>query len=160
QVMAPQPLDARPIPAEARGDRREALADWLAAPDNPYFARAIVNRVWRNFFGRGLIEPEDDLRATNPPSDEALMDWVVADFRPHQYDIKPLVPPIRTSAAYARSSEPVAGNEADAKFLSHYTVKRLPAEVLLDAIAQVTGVPTPFNGYPPGWRSLQLPDTK
>ena len=64
----------------APGDRRQAFADWLARPDNPYFARAAVNRVWRNFFGRGLIDPEDDLRATNPPSDEALLDWLVADF--------------------------------------------------------------------------------
>ncbi len=159
-IMAPQPLDARALPTEARGDRREAFADWLAQADNPYFARAIVNRVWRNFFGRGLIDPEDDLRATNPASDEALMDWLVADFLAHEYDVKHLIRTIMTSAAYARSSEPVAGNESDVKYLSHYPVKRLSAEVLLDAIARVTGVPTPFAGYPAGWRSLQLPDTK
>src|SRR5205823_925784 len=112
-VMAPQPLDAKPLPLEARGDRREALADWLASKDNPYFDKAIVNRVWRNFFGRGLIDPEDDLRATNPPSDEPLMDWLVADFRAHKRDVKHLVRTIMTSAAYARSSQPVAGNESD-----------------------------------------------
>lgn len=159
-VMAPQPLDDRPLPVEARGDRREAFADWLARPENPYFSRAIVNRVWRNFFGRGLIDPEDDLRATNPASDEALLDWLTADFRAHQFDVKHLIRTIMSSAAYARSSDPLPANAADAKFLSHYPVRRLPAEVLLDAIARVTEVPTPFGGYPAGWRSLQLPDVQ
>lgn len=159
-AMPPQPLDAQPLASDWRGDRREAFADWLARPDNPYFARAIVNRVWRNFFSRGLIEPEDDLRATNPASDEPLLDWLVADFRAHGHDVKHLVRTIMTSAAYARSSTPLPGNADDVKFLSHYLVKRLPAEVLLDAIARVTEVPTSFPGYPAGWRSLQLPDTK
>jgi hypothetical protein len=159
-IMAPQPLDADPLPLDARADRREAFASWLARPDNPYFARAIVNRVWRNFFGRGLIDPEDDLRATNPASDEALMDWLVDDFVAHKYDVKHLIRTIMSSAAYARSSTPVAGNEFDTKFLSHYVVKRLSAEVLLDAISRVTEVATPFPGYPTGWRSLQLPDSK
>src|SRR5207237_4939030 len=138
---APQALDAKPLPLEARGDRREALADWLASKDNPYFDKAIVNRVWRNFFGRGLIDPEDDLRATNPPSDEALLDWLVADFRAHKRDLKHLIRLIMTSAAYARSSDPVPGNESDTRFLSHYTIKRLPAEVLLDALARATQLP-------------------
>lgn len=159
-TMAPAPLDAKPISTDERGDRREVFAAWLASPENPYFDRAIVNRVWRNYFGRGLVEPEDDLRATNPPSDEALFDWLVADFREHKRDIKHLIRTIMNSAVYARSSEPIAGNEADAKLLSHYPVKRLSAEVLLDAIAQVTEVPTTFGGYPRGWRSLQLPDAQ
>jgi hypothetical protein len=159
-VMAPQPLDADPVALDPRGDRREAFAAWLARPDNPYFTRAIVNRVWRNFFGRGLIDPEDDLRATNPASDEALMNWLVADFQAHKYDVKHLIQTIMTSAVYARSSTPLPGNETDTRFLSHYPVKRLSAEVLLDAIARVTGVPTSFPGYPAGWRSLQLPDSK
>jgi hypothetical protein len=157
--MAPQPLDAEALPLDAPGDRREALADWLESPDNPYFAPAIVNRVWANFFARGLVDPEDDLRATNPPSDGALMDWLVADFREHGHDVRHLIRTIMTSAAYQRSSEPVPGNEGDAKFLSRYVPRRLPAEVLLDAMARVTGVPTPFAGYPAGWRSLQLPDS-
>jgi hypothetical protein len=159
-VMPPQPLDGPALPIHARGDRREAFADWLAQPKNPYFARAIVNRVWRNFFGRGLIEPEDDLRATNPASDEALLDWLVADFLAHGYDIRHLIRTIMTSAVYARSSVPVPGNAGDGKLLSHYPIKRLPAEVLLDAIARVTEIPSTFPGYPAGWRSLQLPDSK
>lgn len=158
--MAPQPLDAKALSIAARGDRREAFADWLASPANPYFDKAIVNRVWRNFFGRGLIDPEDDLRATNPPSDEALLDWLVADFRAHKRSVKHLIRTILASAVYARSSDPVPGNESDTKFLSHYTVKRLPAEVLLDALSRATDVPTPFGGYPAGWRSLQLPDVQ
>ncbi len=159
-ILPPRPLDAKAIPTSDRGDRREAFADWLASKDNPYFARAIVNRVWRNFFSRGLVDPEDDLRATNPASDEPLMNALVADFVAHKYDVKHLIRTIMTSAVYARSSVPVPGNEGDAKFLSHYAAERLPAEVLLDAISQVTGVPTAFAGYPAGWRSLQLPDVK
>jgi hypothetical protein len=159
-VIPPQPLDAKALPVTDRGDRREAFADWLASKDNPYFARAVVNRVWRNFFSRGLVDPEDDLRATNPASDEPLMEALVADFIAHGYDIKHLIRTIMTSAVYARSSEPVPGNAGDSKFLSHYAAERLPAEVLLDAISQVTGVPTSFAGYPSGWRSLQLPDVK
>jgi hypothetical protein len=160
KILPPQPLDAKALPIEARGDRREAVAAWLADLENPYFDRAIINRVWRNFFGRGLIDPEDDLRATNPPSDAALLEWLVSDFRAHKRDVKHLIRTIMTSAAYARSSDPVVGNESDTKFLSHYVVKRLPAEVLLDAISRVTGVPSNFPGYPSGWRSLQLPDSK
>jgi hypothetical protein len=159
-AMPPQPLDAREVAAESPGDRREVLARWLTAPENPYFARAIVNRVWANFLGRGLIHPEDDLRATNPPSDEPLMSWLVADFVAHRYDLKHLIRMIMSSAAYARSSIPLAGHEADVKFLSQYPVKRLSAEVLLDAVSRVTEVATPFSGYPVGWRSLQLPDNK
>ena len=158
--MAPQPLDAEALPIDAAGDRRDAFADWLARPDNPYFTRSVVNRVWRNFFGRGLIDPEDDLRATNPASDEPLMEWLTSDFLARKFDVKHLIRTIMTSAVYARSSLPVPGNADDAKFLSHYPVKRLPAEVILDAVSQVTGVPSKFNGYPAGWRSLQLPDSK
>jgi hypothetical protein len=159
-AMPPSPLDAPPVSADDRRDRRAVLADWLARPDNPYFARAVVNRVWSNFFGRGLVDPEDDLRVSNPPSDEVLLDWLVADFIAHRYDLKHLVRTIMNSAVYARSSVPIPGNESDARFLSHYRVKRLPAEVLLDAISRVTEVSTPFDGYPAGWRSLQLPDSQ
>jgi len=159
-AMPPRPLDGPALaPGETR-DRRAFFADWLARPDNPYFAKAVVNRVWSNFFGRGLTHPEDDLRVSNPPSDEALLDCLVHDFVAHGFDVKHLIKTIMSSAAYARSSQPIAGNESDTKYLSHYHVKRLPAEVLLDAISQVTEVPTPFAGYPAGWRTLQLPDSK
>jgi hypothetical protein len=159
-VMAPQPLDAQALPPNDRGDRRVALADWLASPENPYFDRAVVNRVWANFMGRGLVDPEDDLRATNPPSDPELLDWLVDDFRAHKRDLKYLIRLIMNSGVYQRSSDAVLGNQVDLKLLSHYLPRRLPAEVLLDAIDRVTEVPTGYTGYPDGWRSLQLPDSK
>lgn len=160
KVMPPQPLDGKARGIDDPTDRRSAFADWLAAPDNPYFAKAAVNRVWANFFGDGLVSPEDDLRATNPASDEALLRWLVEDFRGHGFDLKHLIRTIMNSAVYARSSDPVPGNESDSRFLSRYPAKRLPAEVILDAIARVTEVPSKFPGYPEGWRSLQLPDSK
>lgn len=159
-AMPPQPLDGEALAFEDRVDRRAHFAAWLADPSNPYFDRAIVTRVWANFFGRGLIDPPDDLRATNPPSNAALMAWLVEDFRTNGRDLRRLMRTIMTSATYGRSSEPVPGNEADSRYLSHYPARRLSAEVLLDALAQVTGVPTKFAGYPTGWRSLQLPDAK
>ncbi|MDX2038451.1 MAG: DUF1549 and DUF1553 domain-containing protein [Isosphaeraceae bacterium] len=159
-ILEPRPLDGDSIPVASRRDRRELFADWLVSPENPYFARAIVNRVWRNFFSRGLVEPEDDLRATNPASDERLLAWLIDDFRKHDHDVAHLIRTIMNSALYARSSSPVDGNEVDLVFGSRYVPERLPAEVLLDAMAQVTRVPTSFSGYPAGWRSLQLPDSK
>lgn len=159
-AMPPQPLDGEALDLDDRGDRRAHFAAWLSDRANPYFDRAIVTRIWAGFFGAGLIDPPDDLRATNPPSDAALLDWLVEDFRTHGRDLRRLMRLIMTSATYQRSSEPVPGNELDLKYLSHYPARRLSAEVLLDAITQVTGAPTKFEGYPEGWRSLQLPDAK
>jgi hypothetical protein len=132
-----------------------------------------VNRVWRNFMGRGLVEAEDDLRATNPPSNPELLDALAKDFIDHKYDVKCLMRAIMNSATYQRSSRPLPGNKSDDRFYSHYLIRRLSAEVILDAYSQVTGVPTPFtqlnsaagdsvnnyNGYPLGTRALQLPDS-
>jgi hypothetical protein len=169
----PAPLDAKPLALEEATDRRTYFADWLTSPNNPFFAKAIVNRVWRNFLGRGLVEAEDDLRATNPPTNEELLDELVKDFIAHKYDLKHLMRTIMTSATYQRSSQPLPENTADDRFYSHYLIRRLPAEVILDAYSQITGVPTPFNqlalgatggtaetkAYPVGTRALQLPDT-
>jgi hypothetical protein len=160
QVLPPQPLDGRPLSPDAPGDRRQYLAAWLTSPSNPYFARAVVNRVWRQFMGRGLVEPEDDLRLTNPPSNEELLAALTAVFVRHGFDVKWLIRTIMNSETYQRSSVPVMGNEADQKYYSHYIVRRLPAEVILDALSQVTGVPTEFAGYPKGGRALQLPDSQ
>jgi hypothetical protein len=154
-------------------DRRQYFADWLTAPNNPWFAPALVNRVWRNFLGRGLVEPEDDFRQTNPPTNGELLDALAKDFIAHKYDVKYLIKIILTSATYQRSSLPLPGNAADDCFYSHYLVRRLPAEVILDTYAQVTGVPTRFDrllvgtsggvtttdAFPLGTRALQLPDT-
>src|SRR5205823_8778398 len=136
--------------------------------DNPYFAKALVNRVWRNFLGRGLVEAEDDLRQTNPPTNAELFDVLAKDFVEHQYDVKYLVRLIMNSATYQRSSKPSLENKNDDRFYSRYLVRRLSAEVLLDAYSQVTNVPTPFvqvnvgssggtaatSVYPPGTRAL------
>jgi hypothetical protein len=178
-AMPPTPLDGKPLAADSTLDRRAYFADWLTAPDNPYFAKAIVNRVWRNFLGRGLVEAEDDLRQTNPPSNAALLDALVRDFvsptaDAKPYDLKRLMRTILNSVTYQRSSTPLPENAADDRFGSHYLIRRLPAEVVLDAYAQLTGVPTTFNqlqvgttggtagtnNYPLGTRALQLPDAQ
>ena len=157
--MPPAPLDGPSLALEDSGDRRKALADWLVAPKNPFFARAIVNRVWRNFMGRGLVEAEDDLRLTNPPSNPELFDALAADFA-GDYDLKRLIRTIMLSEAYQRSAAPTGINAKDDRFYSRFLVRRLPAEVLLDAVSQVTGVPTDFPGYAKGTRTLQLRDSQ
>lgn len=173
-AMPPTPLDGKPLALDNTGDRRQYFADWLTSPENPYFARALVNRVWRNFMGRGLVEAEDDIRQTNPPTNPELLDALARDFVAHHYDVKHLVRTIVNSAAYQRSSKPMPENAVDDRFYSHYLIRRLPAEVILDAYSQVTGVPTPFKevhsggtggltayaGYPLGMRALQLPDSQ
>jgi hypothetical protein len=171
-AMPPTPLDGKPLPLTSGLDRRKYFADWLTAKDNPYFAKALVNRVWRNFLGRGLVEAEDDLRQTNPPSNPELLDALAKDFVDHKYDVKYLIKTIMQSATYQRSSKPAPGNAADDRYYSHYLLRRLSAEVVLDAYSQVTGVPTAFTqlnlgasggqagttSYPAGTRALQLPD--
>jgi len=157
--VTPCALDATPIPADYRGDRREALAKWLTSPQNPFFARILVNRVWRHFLGRGLVEPVDDVRVTNPPSNEALLDFLAKDFVNHHYDLKYLMRAIMRSETYQRAAEPTGNNAQDARYYSRYLFKRLSAEQLMDALAQATGVPEKFNGYPLGTRASQLPDT-
>ncbi len=158
--LPPAPLDGTAIDFNAPGDRRAHLANWLTSPDNPYFARSFVNRVWKNFMGRGLVEAVDDMRATNPPSNEELLAAVTKDFIEHRYDVRHLIRAIMNSAAYQRSSQPNATNAQDERFYSRYIVRRLPAEVLLDAVSQVTGAPTDFPGYGANTRALQLPDSR
>jgi len=171
--MPPTPLDGRPLAADSPADRRTYFADWLTGPDNPYFAKALVNRVWKNYFGRGLVEAEDDLRETNPATNRELFDALAADFVAHKFDVKHLTRTILKSAAYQRSSRPLAANAADDRFYSRYLLRRLPAEVILDAYSDVTGVPTAFTqlksaggdaltataSYPRGTRAVQLPDS-
>ncbi|HXG24351.1 MAG TPA: DUF1549 domain-containing protein, partial [Chthonomonadales bacterium] len=157
--VTPCALDSSPLPATYRGDRREALVNWLTSPQNPFFARILVNRIWRHLMGRGLVEPVDDMRVTNPPSNEALLDWLAQDFVQHGYNLKYLIRSIMLSETYQRSAEPIHGNERDTRYYSHYPFKRLGAEQLMDAIASATGVPEKFNGYPAGIRAVQLPDT-
>jgi uncharacterized protein DUF1553/uncharacterized protein DUF1549 len=158
--FAPAPYDGTPMEAGSTQDRRVYLADWLASPQNPYFVRAIVNRVWRHYMGRGLIEPVDDLRATNPASNEPLMDALSKDLVEHKFDLKHLMRTILNSRTYQLTSRPRPENKKDDRQYSRYFVRRLTAEQLLDAICQVTGQPEKFNGLPAGYRASQLPDTR
>ncbi|HUS07489.1 MAG TPA: DUF1549 domain-containing protein [Bryobacteraceae bacterium] len=158
--LAPTPLDGQPMALEALTDRRIHFSNWLTSPKNEYFAKALVNRVWGNFLGRGIVNPIDDVRATNPPSNEELFAAVTKDFIDHKFDVKQLIRTIMNSTTYQLSSETNATNQDDKIFYSKYIVKRLPAESLLDAMSQVTGVPTGFGGYPAGTRAMQLPDTQ
>ncbi|MFN7829481.1 MAG: DUF1553 domain-containing protein [Acidobacteriota bacterium] len=158
--LPPAPLDGQPLAFDAPVDRRDHLANWLTAPSNPYFARSFVNRVWKNFMGRGLVEAVDDMRATNPPSNEELLTALTRDFTDRGFDTKHLIRTIMNSAAYQRSATPNETNADDERYYSRYVMRRLPAEVLLDAVSQVTGVPTPFPNIAPGTRALQIPDAK
>lgn len=156
----PRPLDAEPVSFEEPADRREYLAQWLTSPENPYFAKAVINRVWANFFGIGIVEPVDDLRATNPPSNAVLFDALEQDFIRYGYDLRRTMRLILSSQTYQRSSVPIAGNEADTRYFSHYLPRRLKAEVLLDAVSQATLAPTKFPNTPLGTRATQLADVK
>ena len=158
--LPPAPLDAPSIALEATEDRRIAFAKWLTSPDNAMFARTVVNRIWANFMGRGLVDPVDDLRATNPASNEELLAALAKDFVDHGYDVKRLIGTIMNSRVYQLSSEANAANQSDNTYYSKHIIHRLPAEVLLDAMSQVTGTPTAFSGYPAGTRAMQLPDTQ
>jgi hypothetical protein len=171
----PQPpaaLDAEPIPSKSPRDRRELLAEWLTAPENPYFAKAVANRIWAAFFGIGLVNSVDDMRVSNPPSNPQLL-GALADFLvEHDHDLKALMGVILRSETYQRTSWPLPENEKDDKHFSRYYPRRMMAEVLYDAIAGITDVPGQFNQielidgskqdtkfYPAGTRALQLFDS-
>ncbi len=158
KVLKPKPLDAPP--ANDPGDRRVSLAKWMTSPANPYFAKAVVNRYVSYLLGHGLVEPVDDLRATNPPSNPELMEALARDFIANKFDLKKLMRAIMTSRLYQLDSQPTAANESDRKFFSHFTVKRLAAEALLDAVDQATGTRTKFTSLPLGTRAVELPDAE
>jgi hypothetical protein len=134
------------------------LADWMREKTNPFFAKALVNRYWKHFFRRGLVDPEDDLRDTNPPTNPELLEALAAEFVRSGYDLKGLIRTITQSRAYQLSSVPNAHNGIDQQNFSRYYPRRLPAEVLLDAIDGFTGTPTNFGDLPPGTRAISLPD--
>jgi hypothetical protein len=159
-VVKPHPLDG-PV-MEDRFDRRRKLADWLTAPKNAFFARNIVNRFWGYCMGRGLVEPLDDIRATNPASNPELLDGLAADFAKHKFDLRHLIRTIMLSRAYQLSSAATAGNKADPGnvHFARYTVKRLTAEQMADAIDEATGTREKYQGLPLGTRAIQLPDPR
>lgn len=165
----PHPRTKTPVPARALGaetanfvgvsDRRQVLATWMTAPENPFFARAIANRIWANYFGRGLVDPIDDQRATNPATNEPLLDALASSLRESRYDLKALTRLLLNSRAY-QLGPAIDSNREDRQHFSHVRPRALPAEVLLDALSQTTGVPEKFNGWPEGVRSIQVWDNR
>ncbi len=160
-----KPVPARPLGGTATDfskivDRRRLLADWMSHPENPFFARAIANRLWAHYFGRGLVEPVDDLRATNPATNEPLLSKLEGHLRDGRYDLKAFTRTLLNSRVYQLSFQTNAGNQHDAQNFSHARPKALPAEVLLDAICQATAVPEKFPGLPSGVRAVQVWDNR
>ena len=143
--------------ASGEDDRRDGFVRWLTDPENPFFARVEANRIWGHLMGRGIVEPVDDFRASNPPSNAALLDALADDFVRHGYDRKHLIRTILTSRTYQLSSGKNPFNADDTKYFSHANVRMLTAEQLLDAICQVTGVAEKFKGLPAGTPATQLP---
>lgn len=161
QVMKPKALGGPVLePDAAAGDRRTKLAAWLTSVDNPFFAKSLVNRVWFHLMGRGIVEPVDDFRDSNPASNDELLDGLAADFAQHNYDLRRLVRTILNSRTYQLSARTSELNVDDTLYFSHAYTRLLPAEVLLDAISTVTGTTTDFSGLPSGTRATQIPDGK
>lgn len=156
EVLPPRPLFGKAPEVTGADDPRVVLADWMTSPDNKFFAQVITNRVWGDLMGRGVVDPVDDLRATNPPSNGPLLDALAADFRSQGYDLKKLLKTIMTSHVYMLSSLPNDRNEADTRNYSRHYRQRLRAETLLDAVCDITGMPESYDGVPTGLRATQL----
>jgi hypothetical protein len=139
-------------------DRRVVLAEWLASPENPYFAKNLANVVWAHFFGQGIINEVDDVRISNPASNQELLDELGKKFTAYNYDFKKLVKDLCTSAAYQRSTQPTATNAGDSRNFARGAIRRIRAETLLDCITQVTGTKDKFSGLPQGARAVQIAD--
>ena len=156
EVMQPTPLAGAPLPTPAGIDPRETLADWLFAPENPFFARAMANRVWGQFFGRGIVHPVDDFRTTNPPSNPELLDALAADFATNGFDLKRLMRRIMNSRLYQISSIPNKTNTQDKGSFSRFYRRRLSAENLHDILVQVCGVGSRYNNLRQDARAAEL----
>lgn len=157
-AVKPAGLGAETFEIPPDDDPRLVLADWMRSKNNPFFAKSLVNRYWKHFFNRGLVEPEDDIRDTNPPTNPELLEALAKRFVESGYDLKAIVRVIATSATYQLSASPNAHNGGDRQNFSHYYPKRLNAEVLLDAVDQLTGAATDFADLPAGTRAIALPD--
>jgi len=158
QQVLPAGLGGKTLEIAPDEDPRLRLAEWMRDKTNPFFAKALANRYWKHFFRRGLVDPEDDIRETNPPTNPELLDALASSFLQSGYDLKALIRTITQSTAYQLSSVPNAHNGVDQQNFSRYYPRRLPAEVLLDAIDGLTGMPTSFPDLPPGTRAVSLPD--
>lgn len=159
-IVKPHPLDGEEMDDPL--DRRVKLAQWLTSPNNRFFARNIVNRFWGYLMGRGLVEPLDDMRETNPPTNPELLDALAKDFIAHKHDLKHLIKTIVSSRAYQLSAKATEGNKIDVGnlYYARYTIRRLTAEQLADAIDFATGTQTRYPKLPLGTRAIQLPDSE
>lgn len=160
QPMEPCFLGAPPPELTEDQDRLEELAEWIVSAENPFFARTQANRIWYHLLGRGIVDPIDDFRATNPPAIPALLDELASDFAAQRFDLRHLVRTIMNSSTYQLAAEPNETNRDDEVNFSHALVRRLSAEQLLDAISQATGTSPRFEGYPAGMRAAQLPGVR
>jgi hypothetical protein len=162
QPAVMKPLDGKPMQVGIYDDPRQKLVDWMVEPQNPFFARAVANRYWAHFFGRGIVDPLDDMRVTNPPSNPELLDALAKDVVDHKYSLKHLIRTICKSRTYQLSSTPNEFNRHDKQNYARYYPRRLSAEVLLDAVNQVTNSPASFGGLPQDkhapHRAIMLPD--
>lgn len=156
--VKPTGLGAPPLDVPGYEDARHYLVDWMTARDNPFFAKALVNRYWAHFLSRGIVDPPDDMRVTNPPSNPQLLDALAKHFIDTNFNLKELVRVICKSSVYQLSSEPRPENRRDKQNYSSFYPRRLHAEVLYDAVNQVAGVPSTFGGVPQGTLAVQLPD--
>ncbi len=153
-------LGGQPTAVGDQTDPRPELANWLASSKNPFFAKLVANRLWKHLMGRGLVEPEDDFRDTNPPTNPELLEHLANTLVTNNFDLRALMRHIMTSQTFQLSSVPNETNLDDEQTYSHYLVRRVPAEVMLDAICQVTGVPEAFPGHPLGARAIELWDNQ
>jgi hypothetical protein len=156
--LKPAPLGTPIPPIAPDEDPRLKLADWMSSPDNPFFAKALVNRYWKHFLRRGLIEPEDDIRDSNPPSNPELLAALERHFISTNFDLRELIRTITRSHTYQLSSSPNQHNQSDEQNYSRWQPRRLQAEVLLDSIDDVALSRTDFPNLPPGTRAIALPD--
>ena len=162
QAAVMKPLDGKPMQVGHYDDPRQKLVDWMVDSHNPFFARAVANRYWAHFFGRGIVDPLDDMRVTNPPSNPELLDALAKDLADHKYSLKHLIATICKSRTYQLSSTPNEFNKHDKQNYARYFPRRLSAEVLLDAVNHVTASPAAFGGLPQDRyapkRAIMLPD--
>jgi hypothetical protein len=158
QVMKPKFMGGAVPNIPSRVDRRQVLADWLTSGDNPFFAKSVANRIWYHLNGKGIVDPVDDFRDSNPSANDELLDALAKDFAAHKFDVKHLIRVIMNSRTYQLSAQTNSYNSDDTKYFSHAVTKLLTAEQLLDAICTATEVPEKFAGLPLGTRATQLPD--
>jgi Protein of unknown function (DUF1549)/Protein of unknown function (DUF1553) len=160
EVLTPKFLGGPVATIPPDADRRAVFAAWLTAPENLQFAQVEVNRLWADLFGRGIVDPVDDFRVSNPPSNEALLNALAEKFIELKYDVKAMVRLMLNSRAYQYSSEMTPSNERDIRHFARAYPKRLPAEALADALDAATGKETRYGSLPMGTRAVQLPDSR